>query len=738
MSRLCKPLNESTLNTSLNEIAHALLRELSMACKKVSIYGPDHPSADRAVEKPFFVFNEIFGFRKYANINLQNGQLFVLNIRVRDSVFSAEITRYMQTLNVTAILFERGMAMADLGGFMNRFVRRVNVADHRNLLSTYLKDSRIDTIEVNTERAIRFFESGRQYRGDVDGDFSLKAMVSQALGEDLIVLAELSSGEDEFAARHEIDFDEDILSYVIPEKVSSLSQGAIRSELDRFFRRLAACEDPQERADLVRLFAAIDRLLYYHSKRDEIIKDMEDNFANEGLSPEVADELRTPAGRIKQESNERINNLLASTFAPGISQVDAASFTDAFNRLRKTGQTDRAGEVYTHLLDLLGAVNAEFRHKALTLLLDIVKNYDLSDATGVTRRAIDRVVAKLAEKKETFEYSEFIWQVLQKCLKARRYDLAATLTRAMALRRRIAKDVTVYDSITVKKVFDNFDQSEFVDQLVGDLANSDFDTSLLIREILCSAGSEAVALALAGVISHPKRQLRQQALKVLGDLGKASLEVGSQILADESMFARGAGETDLPDENWYVIRNSIFVLGLLEDAGAVSALKRRISDPDFRVRREIVRTLEKIGGEEACDLLMMMANDHSSEIRDLAIITMGIIGPPDIAPLVAGLARANPKVALKAISALGKLGGEQAEEFLSRALTDEEELQNLTSSRHSKEDLRLAIVKALGQIGDMKSIKSIKDFKANQSAAQRIFFKNSPVNKAISQVLSRH
>ena len=71
-------------------------------------------------------------------------------------------------------------------------------------------------------------------------------------------------------------------------------------------------------------------------------------------------------------------------------------------------------------------------------------------------------------------------------------------------------------------------------------------------------------------------------------------------------------------------------------------------------------------------------------------------------------------------------------------MTDEEELQNLTSSRHSKEDLRLAIVKALGQIGDMKSIKSIKDFKANQSAAQRIFFKNSPVNKAISQVLSRH
>jgi len=141
MTSLCKPLNESTLNVNLNEVAHSLVRELAMACKKVGIYGAGHPSADRAVEKPFFVLDHIFGFKRYAGVNLQNGHLYILNIRVKESVFSAELIKYMQILDVRAILFERGVTMAELGAFIGRFVRRINTADHRNLLSSFLRDN---------------------------------------------------------------------------------------------------------------------------------------------------------------------------------------------------------------------------------------------------------------------------------------------------------------------------------------------------------------------------------------------------------------------------------------------------------------------------------------------------------------------------------------------------------------------------------------------------------------------
>ena len=75
------------------------------------------------------------------------------------------------------------------------------------------------------------------------------------------------------------------------------------------------------------------------------------------------------------------------------------------------------------------------------------------------------------------------------------------------------------------------------------------------------------------------------------------------------MFARDPQRHELPDDKWYVVRNSIFVLGSLRDPGGVAALRARIDDHDIRVRREIVSALEKIGGDEALDCLTLMADD---------------------------------------------------------------------------------------------------------------------------------
>ena len=82
---------ESIYNLNLNDLVHSLVREFSMACKKASIYGSDHPSTKRAVEKPFLMFDKIFGFKKYINFNVEQGYLYALNIRLKNSVFNDEI-----------------------------------------------------------------------------------------------------------------------------------------------------------------------------------------------------------------------------------------------------------------------------------------------------------------------------------------------------------------------------------------------------------------------------------------------------------------------------------------------------------------------------------------------------------------------------------------------------------------------------------------------------------------------
>jgi hypothetical protein len=204
------------------------------------------------------------------------------------------------------------------------------------------------------------------------------------------------------------------------------------------------------------------------------------------------------------------------------------------------------------------------------------------------------------------------------------------------------------------------------------------------------------------------------------------------------MFEREPEHLELPDEKWYVVRNSIFVLGSIRDQQGVAPLRSRITDPDIRVRREIVTSLERIAGEEAIDCLTLMAEDPMREVRQGAIIAIGLIGGSESAPILIDIAKRSPLDSVKAVTALGKAGGEDARKFLGDLLADPEMLARLADGRLPKDELRVAVVRALGQIGDDEAIARVREFKDSQSAASKILFKNSSVNKAVSEVLARH
>jgi len=245
-------------------------------------------------------------------------------------------------------------------------------------------------------------------------------------------------------------------------------------------------------------------------------------------------------------------------------------------------------------------------------------------------------------------------------------------------------------------------------------------------------------LALSNIISHESRQVRQNVLKIMAEMGKASLTVFSQILNNNEYFERAESRRELPDEKWYVVRNSIFVLGLLNDPEACRALRVRINDSDTRVRQAIVQALEKIAGEEACDLLLVLADDEDREIRESAIIALGLVGNPDMAPELIELANNRRSDIVCLINALGKLGGSEAKNFLGNLLIDQQLQSQFTSGRSSREDLKIATIRALGRIGDKESLKKIKKFSESLSTSQKILFGGSKLSKTAEEILSRY
>jgi HEAT repeat protein len=739
MTESPKVITEARLKTSLNDLAHSLVLELAMACKKLSIYSSGHPLGRGAVEKPYVILSRIFSFRKYVTFHTMRGQLYVCNICVKESVFTAQILQYMQILDVTVLRLESSLTLKEFVLFLERFVKRMRADDPDYSMNDYLTRNAVSAIEVNTEAAFKMFDAKRQYRGEIDDNFSVKRLVMDAVGSDPLTLARIHEADDLGLLALGIDFDSAIVRYLLPEKAASIPAAAIRSAAQELASAIHAGDTnrPGAKGD-VNLYMALFKLIEWHPDREAIFADLAENHVDVNLnvaSEEIDPRSRT--GAIKTVTINRVEDVLDELFSPGNESYETTEFSDAFERLLKTGLHAKARETLARLLDLLSDANPAYRQKSLNLMACAVDLLKTVTDVPVFESVIETVVMHLRSKRETYEYSELIWKLAEKCLKDKRFDLLARITSAMAERRLFDQGVTIYDSMAVKKAFETMNRPEVIKSLVNELVTADFERCGCLKEILVAVGSEEVALELSQIIAHPVRSVRQQALKILAELGKASLKVFSRIIIDDSWFERDAERYELPDPKWYTIRNSIFVLGLLRDRDAISPLRLRISDHDIRVRREIISALEKIAGDDAIDVLIVMAEDPAREIRENAIGVIGIIGNPDVVPLLIDVARRNPTEAVRAVSVMGKLGGKDARNYLGVLLDDDTELQNLAAGKVSRDDLRLAVVRALGAIGDAEALGRIRQYQSGLSTAQKILFKNSPVNKAISEILAR-
>jgi len=740
MSSAVKKITEGVIRTDLNDLVHTLAAELAMACKKMAIYSEDHPVGRRSLEKPFLLFGRLFGFRRFVSVVVQRGNLHICNICLKEAVYYSPIIQAMQVLDISAMLFESGMSIRDFGIFVQRFVKRVRPDDPEYDLAEYLRKNHISTVQVNSEQAFKLFETQRQYRGEVDDDFSIRRVALDQMGTDLAFLAQVTEARDDQLVAAGIDFDSAVVRYLLPEKVASVRPAAFRRELETIADRIRSDSKPSElRDEAVQTYMSLFKLVSLHPEKERIIENLDSDFASE--AQQTADRVGDPqssTGAIKINVISQIDDVVEDIFTLSNQNYDSAVFSESFERLLKTGLRGKAEEIIRQLMHYLRDANPGYRQKALSLLVDAVDQINLETDRQLLELIVSDVVTQISSRRETYEYSELIAKLCDRCLVERRYDLIADLSNAMALRRHIEGDVSTYDSMAVKKALQTLNRREVVDRLVDDLFKSDFDTAGQIRRTLVAVASEEVAIALSQVVAHPLRQVRQQSLRVLAELGKAALKVFSRIINDDDWFARDASRQELPDAKWYVVRNSIFVLGSLKDAQAVLPLRLRTNDPDIRVRREIVSALEKIGGEESVDLLVLMAEDTAKEIRESAIAAIGVLGNGDVVPLLVDLARRGESETLRLLGVIGKLGGQEARDFLCHLLDDEYELTTLAASGVSKDDLRLAAVKALGAIGDTMAIDKIKSYQANLPAAHKIFFKNSPVNKAISDILARH
>jgi len=733
--------SEKDLNTNLNELANETLRELFLASKKVSVYSSSHPLAQKTISHVFLMIDKIFKFKNYFNLHISSGNLYALNIRMRRSVFTDQIMDFMQMLDIKDILFESKMSVNDLSLFLDRFVKRLPNTDFRNLMTTWLDDNKIETVHINSELGQKMFDSGTKFYGDMVGDFSLRSIVGQVIGENFEELVYLLIEENidfkEYLDNYNYDYHPALVKYLISEKIAQIPSEKIVSFLSQ--RISAALEsidiiegiDQDELGKIREMISALN----YHPQREQVLNKIGSVLLECGVGRDVYAEILPKTSALKIESSEKIDQFLYATFNDALPGYNLDEFSDIFSRLLRTGQEGKAKSVINILMNHLAGPNHDFREYALILFRHVFASYRTASGTYLLDHIIAKIGEYTSEGKETFEFSDLTWELLKTVLAGRKYCKMSEICRIISSKRNVNQGIWVYESVAMKKAVEELNRPEVIEQLVNDLIELSGNDVQYIKDILVTIGSEDVALALSRIISHESRQVRMSVLKILSEMGKASLVVFSNILRNDYYFERESGKRELPEEKWYVVRNSIFVLGSLKDPDACQALRLIISDEDTRVRRAIVQALEKIGGDKAVDLLLMAALDPDQEIRESAIIALGLIGSSEIVPELIDIAHKQTSEIINIINILGKLGGNDARKFLSQLLNDRNYQSRFTSGRSSRDDLKLATIKALGRIGDTESLSSIKEFNKSLKASQKLLFGGSKISKVADKVL---
>lgn len=701
-----------------------------MACKKVSIYGSLHPVSERALEKLSQTFKEIFKAKKYVMFNIDSGRIHVMNVRQRESVFTEEVTRYLQTLEMRAVCFYDKMNLTDLSALIERLVKREKVTLHPNFVPEYLKGKNIDAIEVNTELAHRLFEQNMKFRGDIDRDFTVRQIAFEQLGGDLLRLAELYDGNDKTLKDAAIDFNNEIIQYLIPEKMASFKSAAIVEQLDKVFAGMK--QTGANSALPVKQQKQLGRLLSLHPERTSIINSLHLHHGGQ-LATLIRESVFPSPGDFDNEAFDELADFEAQFFT--IKESNAPAFAEMFLRFYRTGRRGQSIEITDYLIKQLLESDWHVRQKALNFLFECLKGIDPLTDKFILENIVIRLSLIIDSNAENLEHSELISFVLEQGCRGRRFQIMVELVDSLARRRTESNGVLVFDSLAIKSALLKLNRPEILNCLIDELATGNPASSKVIQRILNAVGTEEVAQALIKIISHPSRQLRQQVLKILTEMGRPALTVCSSVLNDKLNFERPADRSELPDYKWYLVRNALYVLGSLKNPKAIEPLRHRMNDSDIRVRREIILAIEKIGGEEACDIFLLMAEDPSMEIRELALTKLGVIGSPESVPLIIDLIQRVPQMSIKCVQTIGQLGGEPGKTFLALLLLHEHRADDLTYGRVPKEDFKAAVVRALARLGDSHSIETIKQYSKGLSNTQRVLLKNSTLESAISEAL---
>ncbi|MEZ5359023.1 MAG: HEAT repeat domain-containing protein [Candidatus Zixiibacteriota bacterium] len=709
-------LSEKSLTTDIRDISREVAHELFLICRKAGIYTVDHPMVVKGVAKPFLGLQKVFSYKKYFDLYFIEGRLYANNILITDIGASTFLKDRMHEFDIKSILFSAELTTDELLSFISRLVTKVSPAHPEYKIEEFLRRRRIDHILINHPLAEKIFNAGLKYRDGQYNEYTVRRIVSDYFAGDIYLavkaLTEKYASTTEQIEETGIDYYREIVAYLLPEKFAQLPP----SELMDIAREIiTGCEsfDDDACTRLNQLISALD----YHPRRIELYEKIKQLLTEYNIDRGILKRSLSGSIVLQKEVGSEIDRIVNKFFSKQNEEPLFDSFHDHFMRLVRTRQMGKASSIAEQVISYLSSEDALYRQYSMILTKDLTKSAVDVGEIAFLDVLLTQLKSLFTRGLETIEFAEVAVFLIRIAISNRRYAAVADFLHIIRAGRKQQDDVMVYDSIAIRRVFEQLNDRELISFLIREIHQNDNNSIKATRDILIAMQSDEVALQLAQIVAHHERHVRQHSLKILSALGKPAVTIFSEVLRDETNFYRPADRRELPDEKWYLIRNAIFVLGNLRDSDACNALRLRLTDSDIRVRMEIIKALEKIDGDDGVDLLMILCEDSDETVREAAIIALGLFNRQDLLPFFKDLLMKQKNEVYRIVNAIAQTGNPEAYQFLEELAKDKDRIKDLSSGKASASDIKKMILAAMEKFGDDTTKKRVEELQ-QQSTGQ--------------------
>ena len=239
------------------------------------------------------------------------------------------------------------------------------------------------------------------------------------------------------------------------------------------------------------------------------------------------------------------------------------------------------------------------------------------------------------------------------------------------------------------KAVKKLSKGEVIDATLNKFAVRDTKNRGELAALLKVIGSEAITPAINKLIEDEDAAVRRNLIQLVIGFKEA---------------ARPKVEIFLFDERWYVVRNMAMILGEIRSEKSLNPLSRVVNHSDFRVQREVIHALTKIGGKRVPAFFLRILEEAPQQLSLIIINSLGLLGDTTATGSLVDIATKrelfyrNYELRKQAINSLGRLKDQTAVDPLGKILLKGEFMGGIRN-----EDLRIDAAKALGRIGGQKA-----------------------------------